>query len=190
MAPQAESKTALRAAMHQRLAGLTSEERAEAAARVASRVLALPETAAADLVLCCLSFGDELDTRRLIASLIAAGKRVCIPRCVAARRELTLHLYPCPLETLRFGLEQPRADAAAVDPAQVHLALIVGLAFDARGYRLGHGAGYFDRFLAAHPLPAVGLGHDFQRLDRLPVEAHDVALAAIVTPSALWRAKG
>jgi 5-formyltetrahydrofolate cyclo-ligase len=184
MRPEQTSKAALRTAMLERLAGLTTEERDAAASRLAARVLALPETAAADLVLCCLSFGHEIDTRGLIGGLIAAGKRVCVPRCVEGRRELTLHLFPCPLETLPFGLEQPRAGTVAIPPAAVDLALIIGLAFDAAGYRLGHGGGYFDRFLSAHPLTTIGLAHDFQRVERLPVEGHDVALAQIVTDGA------
>ena len=175
------SKPALRSTMERRLATLAPAAAARAAARVADRVLALAEIGAADVVFCCRSFGHELDTRRLIERLLAAGHQVCIPRCVDPGRGLSLHLYPCPLETLGFGLEQPAAGTAAIDPAAVDIALIVGLAFDLRGYRLGHGGGYFDRFLAAHALATVGLAYDFQVIDRLPADPHDVPLDRLVT---------
>lgn len=167
--------------MQRRLAALAPAAAAAAAARVAERVLTLPETRAAKLVLCCRSFGHEIDTHHLIARLLADGRQVCIPRCVEPGRRLSLHLLPCALETLDFGLEQPAAGTAAIDPQAVDLALIVGLGFDSRGYRLGHGAGYFDRFLATHPLRTVGLAYDFQIVDRLPDDSHDVALDRIVS---------
>jgi len=61
--------------------------------------------------------------------------------------------------------------------------LVLGMAFDRRGYRLGHGGGYFDRFLAGRPFPAIGLAYDFQVLDQIPVEHHDIAMSIVVTES-------
>ncbi len=59
--------------------------------------------------------------------------------------------------------------------------LVLGLAFDRRGYRLGHGRGYFDRFLAGLAVPSIGLAHPFQLVDRLPAEPHDVPMTVVVT---------
>lgn len=173
--------------MRRRLAGVDAEAASAAAWAVAQRAMADRAVGAASTLLICLAFGDELDTRPLIDRLTDAGKRVCLPRCVEGRRELTVHPYPCALERLSFGLEQPTRDSPAIDAATLDLALLVGLAFDHKAYRLGHGGGYFDRFLAATALPAIGLAYDQQIVEELPRLAHDVPLTAVLTPTRTLR---
>jgi 5-formyltetrahydrofolate cyclo-ligase len=83
-------------------------------------------------------------------------------------------------------LREPARDIPAL-PADTPLdaALVLGLAFDRLGVRLGHGAGYFDRFFAQQhdDCLRIGVGFDFQLVDRLPREDHDIAMRAVVTPS-------
>jgi 5-formyltetrahydrofolate cyclo-ligase len=71
--------------------------------------------------------------------------------------------------------------APAAIPDTIDAAIVLGLGFDRRGYRLGYGSGYFDRFLAAYPLTAIGLAYGFQMIDRLPTEPHDVPMTVVVT---------
>ena len=61
------------------------------------------------------------------------------------------------------------------------------LGFTGRGERIGYGGGHYDRWLAAHPnaLP-IGLAWDCQLAESLPTEPHDIRLAAVVTPTALY----
>lgn len=185
------AKAVLRDRLQNQLAALSPQVRQAATMKVWQRVLVLPEVVAARNVLACLSFGLELDTWPLVAQLEAAGKTVWVPRSVPADRSLVLHRWPCPLETRRFGLQEPvpaaPALAAAAVDATIGCALVLGLAFDRSGYRLGHGAGYFDRFLAGRVFPAVGIGFDLQLVEELPREPHDVAMSVVVTPSATCR---
>jgi 5-formyltetrahydrofolate cyclo-ligase len=115
-----------------------------------------------------------------------------VPRAEPRDRQLHLHRYPCELVTLGFGLRQPRRDAPELSPAEVEgtidAAVVLGLGFDRRGYRLGYGSGYFDRFLAGRDLMTIGLAFDEQLVDRLPTESHDVPMRLVVTPSELVRA--
>lgn len=184
-------KTALRRECEARLASLDREVAGAAAQRVAERVLALPELARARRLLACLSFGSELDTEALIARLLAGGWEVYLPRVNRGDGRLHAHRYPCALETLSFGLRQPVESAPELAEetlgATLDLALVLGVAFDRRGYRLGHGRGHFDRFFARHRVPGVGLAFDFQLRDRLPAEAHDVPMLAVVTETAVVR---
>lgn len=187
----AARKRELRRELRARLAGVGRDQGAAAAARVTDRVLALPELAGAGGVLACLSFGDEIDTWKLVERLLQRGHTVYVPRADRRDRALHVHRYPCALETLSFGLRQPPREtpelpAETIDSA-LGVVLLPGLAFDRRGTRLGSGAGYFDRFLKRHPVPAVGLGYAFQLVDELPAEPHDVPLAAVVTEAGVWR---
>ena len=66
-------------------------------------------------------------------------------------------------------------------------ALCPGLGYDRRGVRLGYGGGNYDRFLADGAVAGIGLGFDDAVVDRLPAEAHDARMRAVVTPAGSWR---
>lgn len=159
--------------------------RARAAARAADHFLALVEERVARGVLVCLSFGDEIDTWGLVERLARTGRALYVPRAEPRDRQLHVHPWPCELRTLGFGLMQPPRGAPELPEEEidgaVDLALVLGLAFDRRGIRLGHGSGYFDRFLDRHPVCAAGFAFDFQLVDELPRAAHDRPMAAVVT---------
>lgn len=184
---KAEWRERLRA----RLAEIEPAAAAAAADRVAERVLALPEVSGARGILTCLSFGAEIDTWRLVDRLVAAGKELFVPRADPRDGRLHVHPYPCPLRTLAFGLRQPprgapELAAQEVDGA-VEAALVLGLGFDRRGFRLGYGSGYFDRFLAGRPFPAIALAFAVQLAEELPAEPHDIPMTVIVTENEICR---
>lgn len=190
-ATAALTKVALRAELGARLAGLDPAAAAAAAERVADSVLALPEIAGARRILTCLSFGVELDTWRLADRLLASGRQLFVPRADPRDGKLHVHPYPCALRTLSFGLRQPpRGTPELAEPAidgTLDAALVLGLGFDRRGFRLGYGSGYFDRFLARRPFPAVGLAYEMQTVERLPNEPHDIPMAVVVTETGIDR---
>ncbi len=190
----AQQKERLRASLKQRLAKVSPQQAKVAAGQIAERLLELPEVAHAKGVLTCLSFGDEVDTWNLVEDLLASGRTVYVPRADANDTQLHVHRYPCSLRTLSFGLQQPPRGTPEVPEQdldqQIDVALVLGLGFDRRGYRLGYGSGYFDRFLVDRRFAAIGLAFDLQLVDAVPAEPHDVALAAVVTERAVWRPTG
>ncbi len=99
------------------------------------------------------------------------------------RGELTVHPFAGPMERHRFGFLQPRDSAPVVDPAQIDVALVPGVVFDAQGVRLGRGSGYLDRFLARLRPDALRIGVAPSELvvDRLPVAEHDVPMTHLAT---------
>jgi 5-formyltetrahydrofolate cyclo-ligase len=180
-----EAKRALRAELRERLAALDPGHRHRAGELVAARALAEPELARARRIFVCLSFGDELPTGPLVERLAAAGRELFVPRADPRDGKLHVHPYPCELVTLEFGLRQPRRGTPELtDPeidSTLDAALVLGLGFDGRGYRLGYGRGYFDRFLAGRRFPSLGLAFDAQLVERLPAEPHDVPMRLVVT---------
>lgn len=186
-------KKELRTELRRRLAGLTEDQRRAAEQRIARRVLDLPEIQRAQGVLSCLSFGSEVDTWSLVEGLMEAGKALYVPRADAGDPRLHIHLWPCRLTTLEMGLRQPPAGEPevpfeAIDD-QIDVAIVLGLGFERRrGFRLGYGGGYFDRFLGEHPkLLSVALAFECQLADRLPVEPHDVPMGRVVTEERVLR---
>lgn len=193
----ARRKATIRDEMRARLAALTPEERETAAQAIARRVLQVPEVVEAPGVLSCLSFGTEPDTWRLVEQLMERGIALYVPRAEPRARSsdhsLHVHPWPCRLETLSMGLRQPMAGEPEVPTDEIAerigAALVLGLAFDpAAGWRLGHGAGHFDRFLAAHRgFPSVALAFECQLVENLPAEPHDIPMDLLVTEKRVLR---
>lgn len=121
---------------------------------------------------------SEFDPGLLVMRLVNLGYRIAVPRIT--REGLAFHQVKnaAELEEGPFGTRQPRASAPILKP---DLFLAPLLAFDEEGYRLGYGKAYYDRAFAAHPqAKRVGLAFAAQRMDRVPREAHDVPLHAVL----------
>lgn len=187
----AAEKARLRADLLARRAALPEEGRRRAGRAACERLLALPEVSGARHLFTCLSFGTEIETWGVVEHWLAEGREVYVPRADRATGLLHLHRYPCRLTTLSFGLRQPKRGepelpAEAIDTT-VDAAIVLGVAFDHQGYRLGYGSGFFDRFLAGRPFPAFGLTLDDQVVERLPIAPHDLPMRAVVSEGAVYR---
>lgn len=185
-----DNKQILRTQLKAMRRGLGPSLRASVDAALARHVLWLPQWEAAPIVLAYLSVREEVDTRALVASALAAGKRVAVPRVVGPRR---LAWYEVGLgeafERSRMGIDEPYerperlvdVDALGADT----LALVPGLAFDARGYRLGYGGGFYDAFLRDFAGMSVGLCRSAMLLESLAAlgatEPHDLPVGLVVT---------
>lgn len=128
--------------------------------------------------------GDEISPLPLFDALRSDDYAVALPVTSGRDAALTFRRFDAgdALQKSAFGVAEPLA-GPAVRP---DLILVPLLAFDARGHRLGYGAGHYDRTLAELAVPAVGLAFDFQREEALPAEAHDRALDCVVTDKALY----
>ena len=164
----ANSKKELRAQMLAQRNALDAVERQAMDAALAARVEELPEWADAQVVFPYLSFGTEVDTRQLIADAWAQGKRVALPRCVPGSREMAWYIVESldGLVKSKLGVEEPVEDPTReIDPCGAEtaphaLVLVPGFTFDAQGYRLGYGGGFYDVFLSRYKGAAVGLCRD------------------------------
>lgn len=117
------------------------------------------------------------------------GHRVALPYLAEEGAQMTYRAFVDPhgeseLENGPFGISQPKSDAEELEPEIVFVPLV---GFTERLERLGQGGGHYDRWLAAHPkAKAIGLAWDAQLVESLPVEPHDKALDALVTPTRIY----
>ncbi len=126
--------------------------------------------------------GGEADPLGLLAHL-GAGVRVLFPRSLPGERRLRFAACaPAELVAGPLGAREPPPDAPEVEPERIECVLVPGLGFSLDGHRLGRGGGHYDATLAAMPRAArVGVAFEAQLVARLPREAHDASLDALVT---------
>ena len=183
-------KHALRLEALARRDALDPRTRIDAALTIAETGAAAIGAVPGDVVSGFLPIRSEMDTRPLMAALAERGARLCVPaildRTTIVFREL---VRGAPVVDTGFGTVGPAADAAVLDPT---IMLVPLAAFDARGHRVGYGAGHYDRAIArlhARGLfpRLVGIAFDCQEVEQVPEEAHDVPLLAVLTESGLRR---
>jgi 5-formyltetrahydrofolate cyclo-ligase len=182
-------KRALRREIIARILALDPAQRRRGETLLAARFPTLPGFARAHTVLLYASaFPEEIATGPLLEQALERGKRLVCPRVDRVERRLRLFAIDDPARDLlpgTLGIPEPRPGCPEVDPAAVDWGLVPGLAFDGRGFRLGRGAGHYDRLLPLlrQSAPRWALIHDCQWVDELPIAAHDVAVDGVVSPS-------
>jgi 5-formyltetrahydrofolate cyclo-ligase len=196
-----DEKRALRRAMTSRREELSVEQRAQSAQAATDLFLDLPEVNAARAVAGFVSTRAEIDTARAIEGLRRRGLTAVLPRVSAELLppRLRFHKVEGPSELVFgiFGLLEPGPGCPEVAPHEIDVFMVPGLAFDARGGRVGYGGGYYDELMAyvrAHPDgPAgffVGFGYDFQITESCPTGEWDVPVDCIVTDARVVRCRG
>ena len=105
-----------------------------------------------------LSFPHEFQTQELIEQALKDGKKVLIPKTYPKGRMEIVVYHPQQLAKTSFGLLEPQGDLEVVEPSQIDLIHVPGLAFTTEGYRIGYGGGYYDRYLehfAGHTMSTI-----------------------------------
>jgi 5-formyltetrahydrofolate cyclo-ligase len=106
-------------------------------------------------------------------------------------RQMEVRVYDpaVPMVKAAFGIEEPAVECALMEKADVDLVLTPAVAYDERGYRMGFGGGYYDRWLEHFTGNTVGLCRDCVLQDAVPAESHDAQVDAVVTESRVIRCK-
>ncbi len=142
----------------------------------------------AQTILFYVSYDNEVYTHDLIKESLKS-KRVIVPKCETQTQQLVCsQLYRFQdLSVGSYSILEPSDEAvSAVAVEDIEMILVPGVGFDRRGNRLGHGKGYYDRlFHLATNAVRVGLAFDFQLIENIPVEPHDVIMHYIVSESEL-----
>ncbi|EPL6456262.1 MULTISPECIES: 5-formyltetrahydrofolate cyclo-ligase [Providencia] len=173
---------------------LTPEEQKIAAEQAKLNALQHPKIAQAKNIALFLSFDGEINTQPLIDALWQQNKQVYLPvlHPFSAHHLLFLHYRPdTQLVKNRFNIAEPPLDVRDVlPPEQLDVMLIPLVAFDSQGQRLGMGGGFYDRTLENWQQSGfypIGLAHDCQQVEQLPIAPWDIPLPEIITPKKIWR---
>lgn len=166
---------------------LSEAEKISAAEQVFDRLEKCAAFLLADRILMYHSLPDELPTRRFLDKW-HDKKQFYLPRVNGVNLEI-LPYDESRLELGAFHIEEPTGDNVA-DPNEIELIVVPAVAYDRRGNRLGRGKGFYDRLLAETKATRIGVGYEFQILDELPVEEHDVPMDMVISQTTTIIIKG
>ena len=178
-----EVKKILRRQVQKRLREIPVEDLLAGDDALFERFLALPQVQAAHTIFAFWGIpGKEPDTARLIEQLVAQGKRVCLPRMLPGPQMETPQYVPgSPLVYISFGISEPDKHCPLIPKKEIDLALVPAVCYDRKGYRLGFGGGYYDRWLADFKGFRVGLCRQAVLQDQVPTEPHDSRVHVLLT---------
>ena len=136
-----------------------------------------------------LSISDEPETTQIIKFGWETGKKIGVP-CVQPDTFELFHSQLNSFEDLRLGelgvLEPSPEQRIKLDPENFDLVIVPGIAFDHFGGRLGYGKGYYDRFLKKTHAFRLALAFDFQLLQTVPTETHDIPMDGVLTENGIY----
>lgn len=176
-------KKKLRAEIERKLLSFSDEYIKASDSRIFERLIKLPEFKSAKRVFTYYSIGREVDTQMLMSHCIREKIPYALPRtfkngimdfCIIDPA-LPLNLKP------PYGIPEPPEDALAATPEKGDIIIVPALCFDESLFRLGHGAGYYDRFLTDCPAHTIGLCREKLILTCVPKDAHDIPTRCLVS---------
>ncbi len=167
--------------MRQRNRMLEHGAREAASVQIFWQVEQCEEFRSAEVVALYCALPDEPPTERVIVRWLQEGKRVVVPR-VEGEKMRFFRYDPSTQIVGTFGIEEPGDGAVLSAPAEIDLMVVPGVAFTARGDRMGRGRGYYDKYLSQSDFRAytIGVCYAHQLVDSLPVEAHDRRVDKVV----------
>jgi len=178
-------KEVLRQKMLKKRSDVSKSKILEKSNQIKKRLFKMKEFNQARAILFYVSYDNEVYTHNMIKECVSNGKHVIVPVTNKENRSLILSKLENwdDLDYGNYGILEPRKEhVKEVSLDVIDLIIIPGVAFDERGYRIGHGMGYYDGLLvnstkAIH----IGLAFEFQLVDEIPVEEHDMKVDKIVT---------
>lgn len=162
-----------------------SEETYKARSRkILDRLISSEVLQGAQTIACTMSNFPEVETRDLIRYLWKNQKTIVVPKCDVKSKKMYFYAIDSfeQLEVVYAGIEEPIPEVTQlVDEAAIDVVVVPGVLFNAQGYRIGFGGGYYDRFLANYSGKTVSLAFQEQIMDEIPLEGHDLPVQMLVT---------
>ena len=173
-------KQALRKEIRDKKRAMTEAEIIAASHRLAELFVASEAYRQAKTIYGYLPYNQEVRTVPMLEQALADGKRVAVPKCYGDEMRFIYLEDLSQVEKGYCGIPEPIADEPIAED-ETALVLMPGLAFDPQGHRMGYGGGFYDKFLEKEPNhPTIALCYEFQMLEHLETEAHDIPVDTVL----------
>lgn len=173
---------------------LPKNEFIEKSKKIQKRLFELEEFKSTQIILFYISYDNEVFTHDMIKESMTLGKQVIVPKSNTQNNTLILSKLTSwdDLEIGAYQILEPKKECIKeISFETIDLIIVPGVVFDCKGNRIGHGKGYYDRLMNnTRDIPHIGLAFEFQIVDNVPVEKHDMAIDKIITEerviSCIW----
>lgn len=177
-------KKILRNQIRQSLKELSDRQYTQSSIDIKHQLLSEPSIIEGNTIAITISKIPEVDTKEIIESLWDLNKKVVVPKCNPDNR--SMHFYAIEnfkqLEIVYMDLQEPKTDCTEfVSPEKIDCIIVPGIVFDYKGYRIGYGGGYYDRYLTDFKGIKISLAFDIQIVDHVPSEVFDIPVDLIIT---------
>ncbi|MDQ0231983.1 5-formyltetrahydrofolate cyclo-ligase [Metabacillus malikii] len=177
-------KSEVRRKMKDNLNSLTEETYRCYSERIHSQLFLTNCWKHAKTIATTISFGKEVDTTDIIKKAWKENKQVAVPKCIPGSHTMEFRLINSfgQIEPGYHNISEPVQDETrAISRSEIDLMVVPGVCFDRRGYRVGYGGGYYDRYLRNFNHHVVALAFSIQVVETVPFEEHDVPVPYIIT---------
>lgn len=170
---------------------LTDAYMTEASAKIREKVMHTEEYRKAKTIMLYVNAGKEVVTRTLMDVASRAGKTVCLPLCYDTENHLMeARLWNADYKLVKgaYGIPEPNPDAPIVAPEDIDLIILPCISCDDKCNRLGHGAGYYDRYLThlRDDCALMALCYEKILATEIPTESHDKKVDAVITEENIY----
>lgn len=145
-------------------------------------LLQLPYWKKAKNILLYVAHSYEVDTHMLIRTHLDE-KNIIVPKTNKIDQTLSLHKISSfsELKKGNYNILEPVSHTKTIDPEDIDLAIIPGVAFDLKGHRIGYGKAYYDKLIPDLKCPKISLAYNLQIVDNIPAEKHDQPVDLLIT---------
>lgn len=167
-----------------KLKEIDGEKHRNMSAAIIDGLAADPAFQSADVIGLTISAYPEVDTRGLVERIWQEGKKAAVPKCIPKSRGMDFHIIDdfSQLEVVYMNLQEPKtAITQYAAPHEIDLMIVPGVVYCRKGYRIGFGGGYYDRYLAGYSGTTRSLAFSVQLVPTIAVETHDIAVQGIHT---------
>ncbi|HBF77741.1 MAG TPA: 5-formyltetrahydrofolate cyclo-ligase [Clostridiaceae bacterium] len=167
---------------------ITKEQKEEWSQSICQQILNWDIFQKSKSVMLYSSIRNEVDLSAVVEKLLMDKKTVIFPKSI----KLNKRLVPCIIKSISdlklgsYGIMEPEENFIA-NKGEIDLILVPGVAFNPQGYRIGYGAGYYDRFLEGFKGITAGIAYSFQITDFNCIHEHDAQLNYIITENAIQK---
>lgn len=187
-------KKACRREIKQRQQDLTNSYMTEASKSICEKVRNLAEYKNAKTIMMYASVGKEVSTVELLRMALRDGKTICLPLCLDKDEngnklqdehsmETRLYNDDFPMVAGAYGIPAPNPKSPVIQPSDIDLVILPCMSCDRKLNRIGHGGGYYDRFIAKlrRDCGKIAVCYEKIMLDEIPTESHDIKMDIVIT---------
>ena len=167
-----------------KLKEIEAGKHSEMSAAIIEDLAADPVFKSANIIGLTISAYPEVDTKKLIERIWLEGKHAAVPKCIPKSRGMDFYIIDdfSQLEVVYMNLQEPKiAITRYAAPKEIDLMIVPGVVYCRKGYRMGFGGGYYDRYLAEYEGHKRSLAFGVQLVEAIEAESHDIPVEGIYT---------